>query len=535
VTSSHPKLQEVFKKWKDTDVSALASNLSKNEELKYALLEETPWVLAAQNEALQKKNIGLLFDLNKMKEELGDAAKKIADRQLSNGGFAWFPGGEDSWYITQYIVEGMGHLNHLGVNKKLSGIQSVQKMGDMLTEAVKYIDNRMIERYNRLEEMVKKNDKMSMKDYHLSDLDIHYLYARSFYKNITFTKEAQTVHDYFMGQAETYWMKRGIYNQGMIALALHREDKTNTSKIIGNALKQQSLNNEELGMYWNYNTGYYWYELPIETHAMMIEVFDEVMQDEAAVNDLKLWMLKAKQTTHWKTTKATASAVYALLLTGDNWLLEDQEIDISLGGKLFDQSTIKKEAGTGHFKAVWEAEDIKASMANITIKNPNKSPAWGAMYWQYFEDLDKVESFEDTPLKIVKTLYKEVEEGNGPTLKKLDKNFKLEAGDKIKVRIELRVDRTMEYVHMKDMRASGFEPINVLSQYKYQAGLGYYESTRDAATNFFFSYLPKGTYVFEYPLRAVHKGDFSNGVTTIQCMYAPEFTSHSVGERVKVE
>ncbi|MCK7532284.1 MAG: hypothetical protein MZV63_15260 [Marinilabiliales bacterium] len=103
-------------------------------------------------------------------------------------------------------------------------------------------------------------------------------------------------------------------------------------------------------------------------------------------------------------------------------------------------------------------------------------------------------------------------------------------GDRIKVRIELRVDRNMEFVHMKDMRASGFEPENVFSQYKWQDGLGYYEATKDAATNFFFDWLPKGTYVFEYALRVTHTGNFSNGITTIQCMYAPEFTSHSEGD-----
>ena len=111
----------------------------------------------------------------------------------------------------------------------------------------------------------------------------------------------------------------------------------------------------------------------------------------------------------------------------------------------------------------------------------------------------------------------------------------IHVGDKIKVRIELRADRPMEYVHMKDMRASSLEPTNVLSNYKWQGGLGYYESTRDASTNFFISYLPKGTFVFEYTLFATHAGNFSNGVTTIQCMYAPEFGAHSVGVRIDVE
>ncbi|MGY0038690.1 alpha-2-macroglobulin family protein [Pedobacter sp. NJ-S-72] len=111
----------------------------------------------------------------------------------------------------------------------------------------------------------------------------------------------------------------------------------------------------------------------------------------------------------------------------------------------------------------------------------------------------------------------------------------LKPGDLLKVRIEIYADRDMEYVHLKDMRSAGFEPINVISQYKYQDGLGYYESTKDASTNFFISYLRKGVYVFEYALRVTHAGDFSNGITSLQCMYAPEFTTHSEGIRVKVK
>lgn len=88
---------------------------------------------------------------------------------------------------------------------------------------------------------------------------------------------------------------------------------------------------------------------------------------------------------------------------------------------------------------------------------------------------------------------------------------------------------------MKDMRASCMEPVNVLSAYKWQGGLGYYETTKDASTNFFFDRLRKGTWVFEYSLFVTHTGTFSNGITTIQCMYAPEFTSHSEGVKVNVE
>jgi uncharacterized protein YfaS (alpha-2-macroglobulin family) len=106
-------------------------------------------------------------------------------------------------------------------------------------------------------------------------------------------------------------------------------------------------------------------------------------------------------------------------------------------------------------------------------------------------------------------------------------------GDELVVRIELRTDRDMEYVHMKDQRVSGTEPVNVLSEYRFRDGLRYYESTKDTASHFFIDYLPKGVYVFEYSTRVVHKGRYPSGMAEIQCMYAPEFNSHS--ESVLIE
>ncbi|OQY00055.1 MAG: hypothetical protein B6I20_09300, partial [Bacteroidetes bacterium 4572_117] len=192
------------------------------------------------------------------------------------------------------------------------------------------------------------------------------------------------------------------------------------------------------------------------------------------------------------------------------------------------------EAGTGYFKTSWDKNEIKPEMGKVNLQKEDEGVAWGALYWQYFEDLDKITTHK-TPLKLNKKLFLEQASASGPVIVPITKKTKLKLGDKVIVRIVLKVDRRMEYVHMKDMRASGFEPLNVFSKYRYQDGLGYYESTKDAATNFFMSVLPKGTYVFEYPLRVTHKGDFSNGITTIQCMYAPEFTSHSEGVRLKVK
>ena len=533
VSNSHPKIKNIFDSWKGTE--AMKSNLSKNQELKSALLEETPWVLAAQSEEEQKRNIGLLFDLNKMADEQAIALAKITERQLSNGGFAWFPGGRDSWYITQNLVEGMGHLQKL--NALDIGRESA--VDNMLSKAVSYMDNRLVKHYDDLAKRV-KNGNTKFEEDHLSNLVIHYLYARSFFPDINRNKNTDEAYNYYVGQAEQFWLNKGVYQEGMIGLALNRIGKSAVPQDILKSLKERALKSEELGMYWNNPAGFRWHQLPIETHAMAIELFEEVANDQALVNELKIWLLKNKQTNHWKTTKATSAVTYALLMSGDNWILEDQQVDVTLGSgnayaKQIDQAQTTPEAGTGYFKTSWNGAEVQADMAEIKVKNPNKQPAWGAVYWQYFEDLDKVTTFKETPLTINKQLFKETNSDKGPVIQPIAAGASLQPGDKLKVRIEIRVDRDMEYVHLKDMRASGFEPINVLSGYKWKSGLGYYESTGDVATNFFMDFLPKGTHVFEYPLRVVHSGDFSNGVTSMQCMYAPEFSSHSEGIRVTVE
>jgi uncharacterized protein YfaS (alpha-2-macroglobulin family) len=325
-----------------------------------------------------------------------------------------------------------------------------------------------------------------------------------------------------------------MYGQGMIALALHRWGDTKIPVAIMRSLAETASHSDELGMYWKYNRGYFWYQAPIETQALMVEAFDEIDNNSAAVADLQLWLLKQKQTQDWKTTKATTEAVYALLMRGTQLLDEESHVTISVGDETIDsRSRPDAEDGTGYFTTSWEGDDISSEMATVEVTKVGPGPAWGALYWQYFEQLDRITPAE-TPLSIEKKLFREESTNAGPVLRPLDQIDDLATGDKIVVRVIIRVDRDMEYVHLKDMRGAGLEPINVLSGYRFKGGLGYYESTRDAATHFFIGYLPKGTYVFEYPLRVNLAGDFSNGITSIQSMYAPEFTSHSEGVRVQV-
>ena len=538
ITQKAPRIKEVFESWKGKDTAALLSNLQKNEALKGILLEETPWVLQAKSEAEQKKNVALLFDLVKMSADKQRDLKKLSSFQSSNGGFVWFKGGPDDRYITQYITTGIGHLkklNSLPLNETNNDIE------ELAAKAISYLDKKIKDDYDFL-----LKNKADLKQPHINYTQYHYLYMRSFFPQNKMKADILPAYNFYKKQAQQYWMKSNQYMQGMAALALYRSGDKITPKNIMASLKETAIVNDELGMYWKevqYINRPFWWYAPVETEALLIEAFSEVGKDNMSVDNIKTWLIKNKQTTHWSTSKATADACYAFLLEGTNWLLSEPLVSIKLGNTIVTNTAGIKEEGTGYFKNYIDGLNVKPEMGNIKVtlqqkenalgNKQNSAPTWGAVYWQYFEDMDNISS-ANTSLQLTKKLFIQKNEDRGPILIPVEENA-IHVGDKIVVRVELKSDRDLEYVHLKDMRASGLEPVNVMSGYKWQGGLGYYETTKDASTHFFINYLPKGTYVFEYPLFVTGTGNFSNGITTVQCMYAPEFSAHSEGERIRIE
>lgn len=543
IANSNPKIKAVFAEWKDTD--ALESALEKNQELKSLIIQETPWLRDAQSESEQKKRIGLLFDLVRLEEQQESTLKKLQEMQMSDGGFPWFKGSrEPNRYITQHIVSGFGHL------QKLAG-QKQEAWEEMMEDALRYLDYEIHDDYQDLLKTAKKlrdqaktkqkgleAERAYMAKRHVYQTQLYYLYLRSFYPEFEIPKNTQVAIDYYLNQAKKFHLDFSLYSKGLNSMIQQRNGDTTLAQSIWKSLLENSTENEELGLYWKNNTaGWYWYQAPVETHALLIEAANEVLKDgpekTQTLDAMKTWLLKNKQTSRWQTTKATTEAIYALLMNGSDWLSEDTPLQVVWGGKSVSPPANDVQAGTGYYKIRKDKEEVNPELATVTLKQTGKGIAWGGLYWQYFEDLDKITTAE-TPLQLTKQLFRKENTSEGEKLFALEEGSRLTLGDVVRVRIELKTDRDMEFVHMKDMRASGLEPIDVLSEYKWQDGLGYYQSTRDAATNFFFDYLRKGVYVFEYDLRVNNAGEFSNGITSIQCMYAPEFTSHSEGIRIKV-
>ncbi len=525
ILNSNPKIKTVFDTWKKND--QLVSNLEKNKELKNILIQETPWLRQAQSEKEQQTRLTELFDLVKISSKQEDILRKLKQMQDPSGGFPWFSGGNPNKYITRHLVSGLGHLKKLNIDS-----ENMYTTNIIAKKAIAYLDIKYLENFNY--------QLLTKGIYHFTNDDLHYFYARSFWEEkYPIRQKIKNIYDKYIPKKTEEWLHTKLFNKTILALILHRYGDQKIAKDILTTLEENAVQSTKNGMYWKENkAGWYWYQSPIETQALIIEAFSEINNNPKIIDELKIWLLKNKQLQSWSTTKSTTEAIYALLLQGSDWLSAENTVQINFGNELKTSSTIQfntTEAGTGYLKKQWNKKDITPEMSHITVQNTSTVSQYGGYYWQYFEKLDKIRTPLEHTILIKKELFLKQKSKEGTVLKNINTHQTLTIGDLVTVRIELNIKNDFEFVHMKDMRASGLEPINVLSQYKYQDGLGYYESTIDAATNFFFDYLPKGVYVFEYDLRVNNKGDFSNGITTIQSMYAPEFSSHSEGVRIQIK
>ena len=534
ILQQNPRIRPVLDEWKKAaasgDKNAFRSKLEQNQELKNLLLQETPWVRDGQTDTDRMRRLAELFDDARLQAETQRAIQKLTEMQSPSGAFPWFKQMPDNRYITQLIVAGFGKLRQLGAFDAMQDARTA----DLLRNATAYLDRQLQQDYDQL----RKQKGVKLTDDHLGDDALHALYARSFWQQAAdpgLAKAAQPAYTYYRGQAAQYWPKRGRYLQGMAALVLSRAQQPKAAQPILEALRQNAIHSAELGMYWkDVQAGYYWQQAPVETQSLLIEAFHEIGQDEKSVEEMKLWLLSHKRTHNWESTRATADACYALLLRGQrDWLTPTQPLQVTLGTTKIN-TTEGAEAGTGYIKRSFPAAEVRAELGKVTVRKTDPGVAWGGLYWQYFEQLDKITAAEKAPLTLTRQLFRETVGASGPVLTPMTADAPLKVGEVLVVRVTLKTDRELEYVHLKDTRAAGLELINQASGYRYQQGLGYYESPRDAATNFFLDFVPRGAHVFEYRLRATLAGDFSSGISEVQCMYAPEFSNHSAGTRLRI-
>jgi len=527
IIRQHPAIGRVFAAWRDEPGSpALLSNLERNQDLKTALLEDTPWVRNADWQTERNRRVGRFFDENALNDAITASLDKLQALQNTDGGWPWFEGMESSVWMTTRFVIMIGELNVIMTDK-----HQMSQMEFMCHRAVNWLEKQANERYRD----ILAHDK-NLNDRRVSYLDAQYLYAHSLWRNNASDAESSEAREYFLARARDSWQGNSLYLKCLLALALHNEGDTDVPDRILASLRDAAIRDDEMGWHWKQDWGWWWYSRPIESHALAARAFNEIAHDIQATDEIRLWLLKNKQTNDWGAGTATADACRALLMNGTDWLAGNAPVSLEVGGQpvVAGMDDIPAATpGTGWFRHTWSGADVTPARAEVMAENPNPGPAWGALYWQYYEDLDRIEAAE-TPLKLKRELLREETTTHGPLLAPIHDGDPLRVGDKLVVRLTVETDRDMEYVHLMDMRAAGTEPLDVLSGCEWRDGLCYYRTTGDVSTDYFIQYLPHGLYRLEYRLWAAQAGNYRAGISSIQCYYAPEFSAHSEGSVLNI-
>lgn len=511
LVNQHPEIKEIIASWG----KAPASKLDKNPELKNLVLAETPWLLDAQNDGDRKKRLAGLLSPENAKSRTAECLAKLSKMQSESGGFPWFEGGYENDYITLHILSGFGHLKKLLPESDFSGINS---------KAIAYADKNFLYEQaldNVLQPSISNSDYLYMRSFYLSNHPLSDALKKSIEQHLDLIEK-----DLFSAS-----LNQKIRN----ALILHRFGRKSGARKILEHLRETAASDDRYGMYWIQNTrGWGWYEAPVENQALAIEAFTEIENDQKTANALRVWLVKNKQRQNWSSTRATTLAVYALLSQEGDWARKQDNAVIEVGNQTILTKKLKeneKEAQTGYVKLLWQPAEITPDMASVSIKNKTDKPVLGGIYWQYFERLDNVSAQESDQLSVSRTMFLKKD----GTLIAITPESTLSLGDRVLVQLSVEARSDFDFIHLKDLRASAFEPVDVKSGYDYQHGSGYYKSTRDAASHFFFDRLKKGIYVIEYEVVVNNLGVFSNGISTIQSMYAPEFSSHTSGSKISVK
>ena len=512
IVKENPRIKQVFDSWKAQGGTkeTFMSNLQKNQELKNILLAETPWLTEATNEAEQKQRIATLFDLNTMNSQLAVSVEKLGELQNADGAWSWYKGMQGSRYVTTQVMEMLVRLN------ALTHQDADSRMQPMIQKGFEYLGKQAAEEYKSMKEAEKKG-AVGLRP---SEQVLRYLYICALDGKAPVDEK---VNRYFIDKLSGEGKELTIYGKALGAIILQQAGKVAEAKLFMQSLMEYSVVTDEMGRYFDTpKARYSWFSYKIPTEVAAMEAIQRITKDTKAIDEMKRWLLKQKQTQTWETPIATADAVYVLMATGTSDLLANTGgVEITLGKEVI---RTPADDAIGYIKktVIGDVMNIK----KVRVDKEGTGMGWGAVYAQYLESMDQIGE-QGNGLSVSRQLYKGDEA--------LNESAPLKVGDKITVRLTVKADRDMDFVQIKDDRAACMEPLQAVSGFRWSNGLGYYQATKDASTQFFIDQMRKGTYVIEYQVYVNRTGEYQAGIATVQSAYAPEFGGHTGGYRVMVE
>ncbi|MGB5163377.1 MAG: alpha-2-macroglobulin family protein [Thermoanaerobaculia bacterium] len=481
-------------------------------------LEETPWLIEAQGGG--EDDLINVLKPRVAKAERQAALAKLAKTQTSLGGFPWWSGGPPSPYMTLYIMQGFSRALEFGIEVPQA----------MVEKGWSYLHR------HYLDEIVPR----MMDDDCCWEFVTFLNYVLSSYPDESWTRGlfSQEERRKMLDFSFRHWREHSPLLKSSLTLTLSRAGRDADAERVWESVMDSAKTSPDEGTYWApEERSWLWYNDTIEGHALALRTLTELDPDEPRRAGLVQWLLLNKKLNHWKSTRATAEVIYALVhyLEREGSLAVREEVQVEIG-RLTETRVFEPDEYTGwKNQIVIRGSEIEPdSMNTIVVEKQSKGFLFASATW-HFSTERLPEKAEGNFFFVERRYFKRLHDGREWVLQPLEDGTRIEPGDQVEVQLSLRSRHAAEYVHLRDPRPAGFEPESTRSAYRWELGIGWYEEVRDSGSNFFFELLPAGEYTFRYRLRASLAGTFRVAPATVQSMYAPEFTAYSAGNLIEIE
>jgi len=509
-------------------VARMARELSKRETVyetfdaadpnRKMALEETPWLETARGGKDAGYGIEKVLDPRVAKAQREASLAKLVEAQTSIGAFPWWPGGPPSPYMTLYIVHGLSKAVEFGVD--------VPK--DVVVRAFGYLHR------HYLDEIVAR----LMRDDTGWEFVTFLNYTIGNFPDVSWTGGVFTDEERakMLDFSFKHWTAHSPYLKGYLSLTLKRAGRGEDAELVWASVMDSARTDEDTGTSWApEDRGWLWYNDTIETHAFALRTLMELDPADARSEGLVQWLFLNKKLNHWKSTRATSEVIYSvawyLRETGALGVRETVTAE-ACGVKTTFAFDPEKYTGKKN-QVVIPGDKLGPACATVRVSKDGKGLAFASATWHF--STDKMPERGDGDLFTVERSYfKREKRGEEVVLRPLADGAALAVGDEIEVQLSVRARHQAEYVHLRDPRPAGCEPVTLVSGYRWDAGLGRYEEIRDSGTNFFMEWLPEGEYTLKHRVRCAMAGTFKAAPATLQSMYAPEFAAYSAGAVVTI-
>ncbi|WNG48703.1 hypothetical protein F0U60_34745 [Archangium minus] len=478
------------------------------------VLEESPWLEMSRGGSEEEQQLAKVLDPEVARAEREASLVKLRQAQLPSGAFPWWPGGPPSPYMTLYILHGLSRAAEHGVEVDRH----------MTTRAWEYLAQHF--RADYAERMRKEGccwEFLTFLEYVASSFP-----DASYTGNALRAEERARIRDFSF----QHWKEHSPYLKGYLALALKRAGREKDARRVFESVMNSAKTSEELGTYWApEERSWLWYNDTTETQAFALRTLLELNPRDERRHGLAQWLLLDRKLGHWKSTRATAEAVYALVqyLEREGALKVREEAKVTVGGRTV-AFAFKPDEYTGKGnRVVVPGPEVKPETSSVVrVEKEGKGLAFASATWHFSTERLPEEERGDF-FEVSRRYFLREQKGKEAVLRPLAEGTVVAPGDEVEVQLSVKTKHAAEYVHVRDPRAAGLEPESTESRHRYNLGVVWYEEPRDSGTNFFFEWLPAGEYTLRYRLRANMAGTFRVGPATVQSMYAPEFTAYSKG------